>query len=232
MATNVSTYQGKNLTVHEGRFADQQVCWTISGVGRTAASRAAELLCAGHRPTWLISVGFAGGLNKVLTHGQLVIPARVIDACLPKMHTYRTDATLTSQLWREIPPDNLTLVSIGKIASSPAAKAAVREETSADLLDMEAAAVAAVAANNRTSFLTVRVISDTASESLPPEVVHLSQPQSSVHRLGAALSAVARRPSAVVDFWKLWEQGLLHSRTIAIGLAMVAEAANRFPSTD
>lgn len=222
MATDTTTYRGENLTIHEGQFANCRVCWAVSGVGRVAASRAARLLCAGHRPNWLLSVGFAGGLNKNLTAGQPIIPTRVVDARFPKKLPYAADASVTSELWKQIPPTNQTLVTVDEIASDPALKAAVREATSADLLDMEAASVAAVASENELPFLTVRVISDTATDSLPPEVAHLSQPQSSLHRFGAALSAVVRRPSAAIDFWNLWEKGLLHSRTLAAALHIVA----------
>ena len=227
MTTERSAYRGADLTIHEGQFANQRVCWAVSGVGRAAATKAAQMISAGHRPRCLISVGFAGGLTQTLARGQLVIPARVINVDQPERPGWPVDTAITGQLWQQIPPDNLTLVSVAKIASSPAAKAAVRQATAADLLDMEAAAVATVAAENQLAFLTVRVVSDTATECLPPEVERLSQPQSALHRLGAALSAVARRPSVAVDFWNLWEQGVLHSRTLANGLMKVADAAGR-----
>jgi adenosylhomocysteine nucleosidase len=231
MAHEHSAYRGTSLTIHEGQFASQRVCWTVSGVGRAAATSAARMLSEGHRPRRLLSAGFAGGISPALTKGQLVFPARVIAEHAPTCPPVAVDATLADTLWRQTPPDNLTLVSVEKIASSPAAKAAIREATSADLLDMEATAVAAVAAENQLPFLTVRVISDTATESLPPEVSRLCQPQSSLHRFGAALSAVARRPSAAIDFWKLWEEGLLHSRTLADGLLQVVEVTGRQPSS-
>jgi len=71
-------------------------------------------------------------------------------------------------------------------------------------------------------FLAVRAISDTSEETLPPEVSRLSQPQSPMHRFGAALAAITRRPTAVTDLWKLWEQGMSCSRTLADRLQQIA----------
>ena len=93
----------------------------------------------------------------------------------------------------------------------------------ADLVDMESAAVALVAQNANVQFLTVRAISDTSEETLPPEVSRLSQPQSPMHRFGAALAAITRRPAAVTDLWKLWEQGMSCSRTLADRLEQIAQ---------
>ena len=43
------------------------------------AAAGAELLIAGHRPRWIISAGFAGGLDPALARNDLVLPHEVID---------------------------------------------------------------------------------------------------------------------------------------------------------
>ncbi len=83
--------------------------------------------------------------------------------------------------------------------------------------------MALVARENGIGFLAIRAISDTSEETLPPEVCTLSQPQSSMHRLGAALAAITRRPRAVTDLWQLWEQSLRCSRALADQLEEITQ---------
>ena len=91
---------------------------------------------------------------------------------------------------------------------------------------MESVAVAQIARDADIPFLAVRAISDTSDETLPPEVSRLSQPQSPMHRFGAAIAAITRRPAAITDLWKLWEQGMACSRTLADQLEKIIRADN------
>ena len=115
-------------------------------------------------------------------------------------------------------------MTVDTVVDSPEKKKKLREDTNADLVDMESAAVALIARENSIGFLAIRGISDTSEETLPPEVNRLSQPQSSMHRLGATLAAITRRPRAVTDLWKLWEQSLRCSRALADELEQIARA--------
>ena len=202
---------------------------TISGIGRHAATNAAHLLISGHHPDALISVGFAGGLSPDLNHGAIVIPENLLslnNPCAELPPCVELPFAGSRFEW----PESLsvtratTLVTVDAVVDSLEKKKKLREETSADLVDMESAAVALVARENSIGFLAIRAISDTSEETLPPEVSRLSQPQSSMHRLGATLAAITRRPRAVTDLWKLWEQSLRCSRALADELEQIARA--------
>ncbi len=56
----VRKYQAASLSVVEGEHQGKIVAVAIGGAGRLAARRATELLVDGHRPSWIISAGFAG----------------------------------------------------------------------------------------------------------------------------------------------------------------------------
>src|SRR5690242_12372793 len=56
---SVRKYSGPRYSVVEGQCAGKLVSVLVTGPGRAAARRGAELLLAGHRPGWLLSVGFA-----------------------------------------------------------------------------------------------------------------------------------------------------------------------------
>lgn len=229
LVTGSRLYHVAGLTIATGSLAGQQVVWTVCGVGEAAAGRAARLLCDGHDPHWLVSAGFAGGLNPDLTRGQLIMPAHIVAEAHPQQPPHPVEATLAARFWQQHPPANTTLISVDGIVANPAAKAALRQATAADLVDMESWAVATVAETTGRGFLSLRVISDTAAEALPREVTRLSQPLSQLRRLGTALGAIARRPGAAVDFWHLWERGLAQSQRLASGLVDIIAASSEQP---
>jgi len=169
----------------------------------------------------LISAGFAGALAPDLKHGAVLIPTRILDEYHQCIHTLTTGGHIPSLAAKTGNPK--TLITVDSVVTSKETKAKLRQESHADLVDMESAAVALVAQNAAVQFLAVRAISDTSEETLPPEVSRLSQPQSPMHRFGAALAAITRRPAAVTDLWKLWEQGMSCSRTLADRLEQIAQ---------
>ena len=79
---------------------------------------------------------------------------------------------------------------------------------------MESLAVAQVARDSGTRFLTVRSISDDLSADLPPEVLSLVG-SSGTMRLGAALGSIWKRPSSVKEMWQLRESAMKASERLA-----------------
>ena len=221
-ACDIKDFQGQGCVIFEGRLSNHPIVWAISGVGRDAASHAAQLMVDGHQPHTLISAGFAGALTPGLEHGTVVIPNRILDDHHECIYTLPQDEQIAFLAEETI--KNTTLVTVDSVVSSKEEKFQLREESHADLVDMESAAVARIAQEADVRFLAVRVISDTSEETLPPEVSRLSQPQSPMHRFGAALAAITRRPRAVSDLWKLWEQGMSCSRTLADQLEQITQA--------
>jgi adenosylhomocysteine nucleosidase len=147
----------------------------VSGIGRDAAERAARaLIDAGVAA--LMTFGMAGGLDPALSAGSVVLPCELISA----------DGTrfLASQSWRErvaaaVSP--LRAVSAGHLLTSthaidtPAGKSAAFRDTGAVAVDMESATVAAIASDHNLPFIAVRVIVDTAADTLPRAVVNASR---------------------------------------------------------
>lgn len=203
------------LAVHEGTVAGAAVAWCVGGSGTAAATRAARLLVAGHRPRLLVSAGFAGGLDPALARGAVVRPAVAIADGFPR----------PLRLLAAPPAGGLTVVTVPDVVVTPADKAALAARCGAHLVDMETHAVAAVAASAGLPCVAIRVISDAAADALPPEVRALARPQSGMRRLGAALGAIGRRPRAAVDLWRLYERAVVDARTLAAALAgLCAEA--------
>lgn len=212
LATERRELQAADLVFHEGTVGGRRVAWCVGGIGTAAATRAARLLVAGHRPRLLVSAGFAGGLDPTLPRGTVVRPTRAILAGAPA-----TALVLTSP---SAAPAT-TICTAERIVRTPAEKLDLAARTGAAVVDMESFAVAAVAREFDLPCAGVRVVSDAADDELPPAVAGLARPQSTLRRLGAALGAVGRRPRTAIDLWRLWEHAVLDGRTLAGAVAAV-----------
>ena len=222
--SDIVSHRANGLSISRGLFAGRSVAWAVSGCGEVAAARAAQLIIDGHHPLRLVTAGFAGGLDPGLTRGQLILPCQLLDGSNRQRPPLPIDQDLVEPLWDKHPPSKAALLTVTRVITDVATKKALRDSTGAGLVDMESYAVGAVAAAANVGVLACRVISDTAEEALPQEVAKLGQPQSTMRRLGAALGALGRRPSAAVDFWRLWEQSLVHSQVLATGLTDITSA--------
>ncbi len=196
--TNVRKYSGAKFSVVEGEHAGRVVAVVLAGAGRARAQRGAEVLLDGHRPRWLVSAGFAGGLDPRLKRNDLVLPSEVVNF---EGRRYAIDLTVPSSSEAQGLHSG-RLLTVDEIVRSAREKGELRRKYAADLVDMETSSVAALCAERGVRFLSVRVISDEAGTDLPPEVLAILG-RSGGLRLGAALGAIWKRPGSVKDLLAL-----------------------------
>ena len=209
-ADRVETW-GEGLQFHEATVAGHRVAWCIAGVGQARAAWATQLLIDGHRPRRLVSAGFAGGLDPGLVRGTVVQPGSVCgEAGEPTLHLAECGSG----------PDAAgpLIITIDRIAGTTAEKAALAAATGGALVDMETLAVAEVARRAGIACHGIRVVSDAATDELPPDVGRLVQPQSTARRVGPLLGMLGRRPRSATDLWQLWERAVVDGRSLAIAL--------------
>lgn len=202
--------RGARFTFHTGSVGDRRIAWCVCGVGAEAALAATRQLITGHRPRAVITAGFAGALDAGLTRGAVIHPTRVVTAGDGPPFDLSSAATTSTPL---------TIVSVAAVAATVEAKRALSARTGAHAVDMETHAVAMAAAEARLPCLAIRVVSDDADQALPREVADLAARRSPFGRLGAAVGAIGRRPSAAIDLWRLWEHAVVDSRTLASAVA-------------
>jgi adenosylhomocysteine nucleosidase len=210
---HVRNYASERHRVVEGRCGGKLVALIVAGPGRRAARRGAELLLAGHRPSWVVSAGFGGALDPTLVRNDVVFATEVVD---PEGHRLAIDLAPPRD---DTPGRRLRagrVATVDAIVRTAAEKAALRERTGADVVDMETSAVAALCGERAVRFLAIRVVSDEARIDLPPEVLSILG-RSGGYRLGAAVGAIVRRPSSLKDLWTLRE----HAHEAADRLAEV-----------
>jgi adenosylhomocysteine nucleosidase len=132
----------------------------VAGIGGAAAARATRAVIAAHDPALVVSAGFAGALTPRLRVGDVLVPSAVRNAATGEQFPCAACAFAGQG-------GEATLVTATSVLSRDA-KAALTARFSADAVDMEAAAVAAVARDAGVPFAAVKVISDPFDFDMPP----------------------------------------------------------------
>lgn len=177
----------------------------VAGVGQDAAERAAQRLCDAGAPA-LVSFGTAGGLDPRLASGCVLLPRQVIDG---NGETYAVDAAwqqrLVQRLTGAVSIDEGVLYSARDVSITAAHKRATHLRWQAVAVDMETAAVAQVARRHRIPFVVIRVVIDTAADSLPRAALVGIDGRGRL-RPGPLAGALLGRPQEWGDLWRLSRQ--------------------------
>lgn len=153
----VSTGRKRPNAIRRGRAGQEVMLPGVrvltTGMGeRNARAAFAEALAA-TRPAWVITGGIAGGLEPTLRTGDTRYDA---DPDFPKLSALQRLGLLPGRC-----------VMVARIAVTPADKSRLRQQSGADLVDMESAAIRDVCRANGIPSATLRTVSDTAHETLP-----------------------------------------------------------------
>lgn len=173
----------------------------VSGMGEAAAKRAASEL-AEQGADALASWGTAGALDPLLQSGDLLLPEEVrgTGATFPVDEAWR--ARLATLLDAELTVRAGLLLHSSTAVESPAAKHELHRRTGALAVDMESAAIAAVAASRGLPVLIVRSIADTAESFLPRAALSAVDAYGRA-RFPALLRALCARPREIAQLIRL-----------------------------
>jgi len=196
-----------------GKLAGREVAIVEGGVGQKSAARATVEAIKFYQPKWVVSAGFAGGLDEKLRRGHIVMADDVINAA---GETIATDLRLDRESLAATKGLHVgRLLTVDSILREPPERRHLAEKHAAIACDMETFAIAAACRQQRVPFLAIRIISDAVDDVLPPEIEHLLKQKSLAGKLGAAAGAVLKRFSAAKDLWKLREDALKASDRLA-----------------
>jgi adenosylhomocysteine nucleosidase len=155
------------LATHSGPRA---VRLLQSGPGpQRAAAAAREAIASG--ASAILSWGLACGLAPQLQAGTVVVPRTV---ALPGGGSLPAEPAWQRALAAALEPSfhvrDGDLLSVDDVLDSPQAKARAAAATGGIAADMESAAIARVAADAGLPFAALRVVADSLTDSLPPDV--------------------------------------------------------------
>ncbi len=215
--SGVVSTEGAGFVAREGGLHGRRLVLIEAGVGSEQATRATQALILGHRPRWVISAGFAGGLVDNLAQGDILMADQIIgtdDRRLDIDFKFAEDAFAST---RHLHVGRL--LTTDRVIAEPKEKRALGRRYGAMAVDMESLAVAEACRREKIRFLSIRVISDTVEHALPPDIDYLIKKRTAAGRLGAAAGAIFRRPSSVKDMWQLKEDALVASDRLATFVA-------------
>ena len=147
--------------------ADHPLLIECSGIGPKAAANATRGLIQRGVDS-LLSWGTAGGLDRALRPGTIVLYASVVDAASGT--EYQCDLARTASLARQLQALGIVHVrgvSVSEPVADVAAKLNLQQRFQGGAVDMESASIAALAAQAGIAFTALRVIVDPAEFSLP-----------------------------------------------------------------
>jgi len=125
----------------------------VGGIGKDAAQKAARALVTTYKPDVMVSAGIAGALTERLRVGDVIHASEVVDAATGQ--SFSADG------------NGATVVTVSSV-SGEAEKRRLASGWHADVVDMEASAVAQVAQEFGVAFAVVKSVSDELSFSMPP----------------------------------------------------------------
>jgi adenosylhomocysteine nucleosidase len=172
----------------------------------------------------LMTFGMAGGLDPALTAGTIMLPSELISADGARFATCRTwRQRIGASIGASRAVSESKLLMSDQAIESLADKAAAFRDTGAAAVDMESAAVAAVAAARKLPFVAVRVIVDTAADMLPGTVVAASR--AGRVRIGRLIAGLLWAPGEIAALVRL----ATRYRAAIRSLRAVAEAGALVP---
>nr|VFK68564.1 MAG: adenosylhomocysteine nucleosidase [Candidatus Kentron sp. UNK]VFK73646.1 MAG: adenosylhomocysteine nucleosidase [Candidatus Kentron sp. UNK] len=200
----VACFAKVDLAPHSHRIMANAFLY-YAGVGSQNATRAAQSLIDAGADA-LVSWGIAGALDPHLAPGDIVLPTDVIDHVDKQRYpvNQRWRAALKNRLdQNRLDPNKLdhekiysqgSVVSTRAVQPGPRQKAKLHKDTGAMAVDMESAAIAAVANEENKPFIIIRSISDTTAMQLPSSAINATDPYGRVSILGL-LAGLTKNPA-------------------------------------
>lgn len=209
-----------SFKAYVGDLGKHRVAVVDGGVGEKLARVATRNAIEFFQPNWVVSAGFAGGLADPLHKGQILMADRVKHETGKELEVGFAMSAEEAANTKGLHVGRL--LTVNRLIREIEEKKQLGETHDALGCDMETFAVANTCAEFKVRFLSVRVISDSVHDQLPPEIEKLMSKKTLAGQIGAAAGAIFNRPGSIADMWKLREDALKASDRLARFLAGVA----------
>lgn len=195
-----------------GESPTARVIARVTGMGPTSAAAALLRLLDHAKVAAILSIGFAGGLERGLTVGELLDIRWIINAH-GEVLDIRAGVPKGAENLIERTPLR-SLLSVDSVVTSPVAKRRLYEKHLAASVDMESHQLAKVAGSLGIPFFSVRVVSDPADMALPVEAARWVTPEGEPDKR-AACRDLFRRPTLLPVMLRLNKNARLCAQVLA-----------------
>ena len=205
--TRTTITMGTVLPLSEG------VWLTVSGIGAQRAQVGARLLLEQGAGA-LLSWGSAGALDDTLCMGDLLLPQRILATDAQEWPISSTwQKLLCRKLATRITPHLGSLAESTRVLRTPLQRQTLAASCGAIAVDMESAAIARFAHQNRMPFLAIRAVSDTTRMILPESLLNAIGPLGELP-VQAVLAQVIFKPQHWMRIAKLAQGMYAAKRTL------------------
>lgn len=191
----------RDAVTFAGQVGGTPVLARIGGCGGPRIVASIELALAGAAiAPRLLLFGFAGALSPHLHVGDVLHPQWIVDAHASSWLIVEGSPPVVAPP----PPMEMsrTLLTIDRVATTPADKVVLHRRHAAAAVDMESHHVAAFAAGRGLPLTVIRAISDDADTTLPAGMEQWINDDGSP-RVSRALVALLRRPTMLASLLRL-----------------------------
>lgn len=178
---------------------EQGLHLVVTGMGRQNTESALATALTKLKPATVLTCGFAGGLNPVLRLNTIV--------------SETSDARLARRLLA-LGAAPVRFHCSERMAVTPEEKAALHSQTAADAVEMESRWIHETCRQHGSPCATVRVISDTAQETMPLDFNQLTTPDLRMDFRKLAL-ALLKAPHKIPALLRLQRQTQTAAETLA-----------------
>ena len=180
-----------------GKIAEREVTILHTGVGANQCNARLELLIHKARPAWVISSGFAGAVSEELRVGDLIFAQNFSDPAL---------LANADRILGDRHPRTVKLFTATSIIDSVPERNEIARAAGAAAVDMETGAIADVCKVHGVPLLSLRVVSDSASEPFPAPPSVLFDIERQRTNFGRLLAYLLRDPGSVGPLFRFGRQ--------------------------
>jgi adenosylhomocysteine nucleosidase len=187
----------------------------LTGMGRRNAEKAIGEALAKQRPQGVITAGFAGGLDPGLARGTVVFCAEQETNLMPALLS--AGARIARFYCAEA------------VVATVAQKRVLRDNTGAQVVEMESQFIQAVCREHEVPVATVRVILDTATEDLALDFNRLMTPDQRIDGRKLAI-ALLKSPQKIPALLRLQKQSAMAAKALGevLARALVVEGVGEW----
>ena len=186
----------------------------VTGMGakNSASALIGELDNRSQKPNFIISCGFAGGLSPELPTGSVIYSADEDFPLLPKLQASAATPA-------EIRSTDRVLITVEE-------KAAFREATGADAVEMESETIRRIAAERGIPSATIRVISDAWNEPMPVDFNRFIGPDDNL-QLPRLIAHILTHPTVIPAMLRFQKQTKAAGQALAATLLEILSPPSR-----